>query len=405
MRRMNACLVSAMTATSLVLAGCSSLPTSGPSNSQIQDAFAQPATNPSGARLVELTPAVTEALRAVPDQAMGAIDKLRSSRPVDLLGPGDMISVTIYEAGSGLFNGRRSADTGSATDPAPAPTGSSGETLPRLQVDRDGTISIPYAGTVRVAGHTTAQVQKMIEGRLAQQAAQAQVLVTLLNNGSNVVYISGDVKASGRFPLSLSRERLLDIIALAGGPTHSPQDTVVKVTRRGRQATTSLTAIQTNPDENIAVEPLDRIQADYVPRSFLSFGATGRVAQLPFDSAQVSLAEAVARLGGLNDDRANPEGVYLFRFEDAQDARAVGLEVPPGLATPAKTPGTLPQGIPIVYHVNMRDPQSYFALQRFTMRDKDVIYIANAPTVQIYKFLQLVYTFATPAITAKVLTQ
>lgn len=53
----------------------------------------------------------------------------------------------------------------------------------------------------------------------------------------------------------------------------------------------------------------------------------------------------------------------------------------------------------------MRDPQSYFALQRFTMRDKDVIYIANAPTVQIYKFLQLVYTFATPAVTAKVLTQ
>lgn len=405
MRRVYACLVSGITAASLALSGCSSLPTSGPSNSQIQEAFAEPATNPSGARLVELTPAVTEALRAVPDQAMGAIDKLRSSRPVDLLGPGDMISVTIYEAGSGLFNGRRAADPGTSTDPAPAPTGSSGETLPRLQVDRNGTISIPYAGTIHVAGRTTAQVQRMIEGRLSQQAAQAQVLVTLLSNGSNVVYISGDVKNSGRFPLSLTRERLLDIIALAGGPTHSPQDTVVKVTRRDRQATTSLTAIQTNPAENIAVEPLDRIQADYVPRSFLSFGATGRVAQLPFDAAQVSLAEAVARLGGLNDERANPEGVYLFRFEDVQDTRAIGIEVPPGVRTPSKTPGTLPQGIPIVYHVNMRDPQSYFALQRFTMRDKDVIYIANAPTVQIYKFLQLVYTFATPAVTAKVLTQ
>ena len=405
MRRIHACLVGGLTAASFAMSGCSSLPTSGPSNSQIQDAFASPEANPSGARLVELTPVVTEALRAVPDQAMGAIDKLRSSRPVDLLGPGDMISVTIYEASSGLFNSRRSADTGTSTDPAPAPAGSSGETLPRLQVDRNGTISIPYAGTIRVAGHTTAQVQRMIEGRLSQQAAQAQVLVTLLTNGSNVVYISGDVKNSGRFPLSLTRERLLDIIALAGGPTHSPQDTVVKVTRRDRQATTSLTAIQTNPTENIAVEPLDRIQADYVPRSFLSFGATGRVAQLPFDAAQVSLAEAVARLGGLNDDRANPEGVYLFRFEDAQDARAVGLQVPPSVKTPSKTPGALPQGIPIVYHVNMRDPQSYFALQRFTMRDKDVIYIANAPTVQIYKFLQLIYTVVSPVTTAKVLAQ
>ena len=97
---------------------------------------------------------------------MGAIDKLRSSRPVALLGPGDMISVTIYEAGSALFSGRRAVDTGTSADPALAPPGSSGETLPRLQVDRNGTISIPYAGTIKVAGHTTAQVQRMIEADL-----------------------------------------------------------------------------------------------------------------------------------------------------------------------------------------------------------------------------------------------
>ena len=387
-----------------LLAGCSSLPTSGPSNSEIKEDFANPATNPLGARLVDLTPAVTETLRTVPDRQLGAIDRLRSSRAIDLLGPGDVLSVTIYEAGAGLFNARRaSADGG--TDTAPPPSGSTGETLPRLQVDRNGTISVPYAGTIKVAGSTTTQVQRMIESRLAQQASQAQVLVTLFTNGSNVVYISGDVKNSGRIPLSLSRERLLDIVALAGGPTHSPQDTVVKVTRRGRQASTSLTAIQTNPDENIAVEPLDRIQADYLPRSFLSFGATGRVAQLPFDSAQVSLAEAVARVGGLNDDRANPEGVYLFRFESGRNARAIGLPVLPEAANAPDVPGALPAGIPVVYHVNMRDPQSYFALQRFTMRDKDVIYIANAPTVQLYKFLQLIYTFTTPVVTGKVLTQ
>ena len=388
------------------LAGCSSLPTSGPSNGEIQEQFASPEANPTGAYLVELTPAVTEQLRAVPGRALGAIDRLRSNRAIDLLGPGDILSVTIYEAGSGLFNGRRSGgESGLGADTAPPPTGSTGETLPRLQVDRNGTISIPYAGTIKVAGSTTTQVQRMIENRLAQQASQAQVLVTLASNGSNVVYVSGDVKNSGRFPLSLSRERLLDVIALAGGPTHSPQDTVVKITRRGQSASTSLTAVQTNADENIAVEPLDRIQADYLPRSFLSFGATGKVAQLPFDSAQVSLAEAVARVGGLNDDRANPEGVYLFRFEDAADTRALGLPVRSGTLASPNTPGALPAGTPIVYRVNMRNPQSYFTLQRFTMRDKDLIYIANAPTVQIYKFLQLIYTFTTPATTGAILAK
>src|SRR5205823_14786026 len=121
--------------------------------------------------------------------------------------------------------------------------------------------------------------------------------------GSNIVYISGDVRNPGRYPLSLAHENLLDIVALSGGPTHSPQDTLVKVNRRGREATTSLTRVQTISGENIPVEPQDRIQVDYLPRTYLSYGATGRVAQLQFDAATLSLAEAVARVGGLDDSR------------------------------------------------------------------------------------------------------
>ena len=383
------------------LASCSSLPTSGPTNQQVVDQFTVK-ENPLGARLVELTPAIVEALHNQPDDSMGVIGRLRSNRAVDLLGPGDVLSITIYEAGNGLFNSRKSTPE---ADAAAAPAGSSGETLPRVQVDRSGMIMIPYAGEIHVAGRTTTQVQRMIEGRLSQQASQAQVLVNVVSNGSNVVYVSGDVKSSGRFPLSLAHETVLDMVALAGGPTHSPQDTVVKVTRRGHEATTSLTRIQTVAAENLPVEPLDRIQVDYLPRSYVAFGATGRVAQIPFDAANVSLAEAVARAGGLDDNRANPEAVFLFRFENAADAKAAGLTGPAPIPASPATPGAIPNGLPVLYRVNMRDPQSYFAIQRFTMRDKDLVYIANAPTVQIYKFLQLLYTFATPAVTARTLTQ
>jgi len=172
---------------------------------------------------------------------------------------------------------------------------------------------------------------------------------------------------------------------------------VVKKTLRGQQTITSLTTIETDPDETIILESLDRLQVHYLPRSFLSFGATGRVAQLPLDSAQVSLAEAVARVGGSNNDRANPEGVYLFGFEDFRDDRAIGVDVKPGNMVSPTALGSLTAGTPIVYHVNMRNPQNYFALQRFTMREKDLIYIANAPTVQFYNFLRLIYTTTTPS--------
>ncbi len=384
----------------LLASGCSSLPTSGPSNTQVVDELTT-GQNPLGARLVEMTPAVVQALRDRPERSFSVIDRLRSNRAVDRLGPGDVLTVSIYEAGNALFAPRRTSADGDTPT-----SGSTAETLPRVTVDRNGTIMVPYAGEIKVSGHTTTEVQRIIQSRLADRTAQPQVLVSLVQNGSNIIYVSGDVRNPGRYPLTLAHENLLDIVALAGGPTHSPQDTVVKVNRRGKEASTSLTRVQTITEENIPVEPQDRIQVDYLPRSYLSFGATGRVAQIPFDAAQVSLAEAVARVGGLDDNRANPEAVFLFRYERPANAQTLGLTAPgTGLPVPtAVIPGAMPQGVPVVYQVNMRDPQTYFAIQQFSMQDKDLIYIANAPTVQIYKFLQLLYTLASPAVTARAIT-
>ena len=380
----------------LLLSACSSLPTAGPSNSEVLEGV-NAENNPLGIRLVDLTPALVTTLRTRPERAMSIIDSLRSNRPVDRLGPGDVITMSIYEAGNGLFNTRRSGE-------ADSQSGSTAETLPRIQIDRNGTISVPYAGQIHAAGHTMTEVQRMVEARLADKAAQPQVVISLVTNGSNVVYVSGDVKAPGRYPLSLAHENLLDLVSLAGGPTHSPQDTQVKVNRRGREATTSLTRIQTIAEENIPVEPQDRIQVDYLPRSYLSYGATGRVAQIQFDAATVSLAEAVARVGGLDDSRANPEAVFLFRYERPANAQVLGLTGTTPVAPTAVIPGAIPQGIPVIYKVNMRSPSTFFAIQQFAMQDKDLIYIANAPTVQIYKFLSLIYTLATPALTAKAVT-
>ena len=380
----------------LLLSACSSLPTAGPSNSEVLDGV-NAENNPLGIRLVDLTPALVTTLRTRPERAMSIIDSLRSNRPVDRLGPGDVVTMSIYEAGNGLFNTKRSGE-------AESQSGSTAETLPRLQIDRNGMISVPYAGQIRAAGHTMTEVERMVESRLADKAAQPQVIVSLVTNGSNIVYVSGDVKNPGRYPLSLAHENLLDLVSLSGGPTHSPQDTQVKVNRRGREATTSLTRIQTIAEENIPVEPQDRIQVDYLPRSYLSYGATGRVAQIQFDAATVSLAEAVARVGGLDDSRANPEAVFLFRYERPANAQVLGLTGTTPVTSTAVIPGAIPQGIPVIYKVNMRSPATYFAIQQFAMQDKDLIYIANAPTVQIYKFLSLIYTLATPALTAKAVT-
>jgi polysaccharide biosynthesis/export protein len=386
----------------LVLSACAALPSAGPSGSEIthEARDEQDTKDKLGAHIVQLTPGAVATLLDQKQDSLSVIGKLGNNVPVDLLGPGDVVSITVYEAGDGLF-------TPHASDETDTVVGASSQTLPRLQVDRNGDIDVPYAGRVHAAGHTLNEVQNIVQNRLSTQTAGAQVIVSMVANANNIVYVSGDVRNPGRYPLSLAHERLLDMVALAGGPSHSPQDTLVKVNRGDISASTTLTRVQTVPAENIEAAPQDRIQFDYLPRSYMSFGATGRVAQIPFDAVTVTLAEAVARAGGLDDNRANPEAVFLFRYEKRATAEALGL-IAPGAPLPrpqVALPYAMADGVPVIYQINMRDPQTYFLIQQFLMQDKDLIYISNAPTVQLFKFLQLIYTIATPTVTAKTLSE
>ena len=167
----------------------------------------------------------------------------------------------------------------------------------------------------------------------------------------------------------------------------------MRVTRGDTTAVVPLTAVQDNPAQDIRMQPQDRVQVEFAPRSFLVFGATGTVAQTPFAAKRVSLAEALARSGGLDDNRANPAAVFLFRQEPEAIGRVLGL--------PAPTP---PRPIPVIYRADLRDPQNFFLMQQVSMQDKDLLYVANAQTVQINKVLQLIYTVVTPVVTGRQLS-
>jgi polysaccharide export outer membrane protein len=111
-----------------------------------------------------------------------------------------------------------------------------------------------------------------------------------------------------------------------------------------------------------------------------SVGQTsGLTGQFAFEQERLSLNEAVAKAGGLLDNRANPGQVFLYRMEcrEALEALKVNLK-------------RFPRGqklIPTVYRANFRDPSSFFFAQGFPMRHKDIIYVSNADSVEVVKFL------------------
>ena len=54
-----------------------------------------------------------------------------------------------------------------------------------------------------------------------------------------------------------------------------------------------------------------------------------------------------------------------------------------------------------MYRLNLDKPSSYFIAQRFAMRDKDVIYVANAKINQTRKLIELFNLLFTPVFTVK----
>jgi len=140
-----------------------------------------------------------------------------------------------------------------------------------------------------------------------------------------------------------------------------------------------------DPRQNIPLRAGDVVTALFQPLSFTALGATGKSDEINFEARGISLAQALARAGGLVDTRSNAEGVFIFRFESEQALR-FSADVP-----------TTPDGrVPVIYRVDLKDPRSFFVAQSFPMENKDVLYIANAPGSELQKFLNLLLSTIYP---------
>ena len=142
------------------------------------------------------------------------------------------------------------------------------------------------------------------------------------------------------------------------------------------------------PSNNIWVHPDDTIYLYREAQTFLAFGAmaptggsflqTGGQGHFEFGAWRISLAEGVGKAGGLNDALAEPAAVFLYRGETRDVAERLGIDC-------SRFPGPI---IPVIYNVNFRNPEGYFLATKFQMRNKDVLYVSNATSVEITKALQ-----------------
>jgi polysaccharide export outer membrane protein len=358
------------------LAGCSTLPTNGPTRSQVEKSVK---VSESGLpiQLVQVQ-TISDVPVSVMPLAPASTPLEPPPLPTDLIGAGDVLDINIYEAGVTLFSGGSSAGgiSGSLAQAASTP-GVQAQRLPPIRVDDSGNIGVPYAGHLHVAGHSVREVEAMVRDALRGMSQNPQVLITMDENITNSIIVGGEVGKPGRLVLQTNRERLTDAVALAGGYRGNTKDLLARVFHGDSFTDIRLNDLVDNPSLDMRMNPGDRLTLINDPRTYSVLGASGGVSQFPFSRSSVSMAEAIATAGGVNSNTGDPAAVFLFRYEkDAQ-----GKEVPK------------------VYHLNMMKAGTYFLAQRFVMKDKDVLYFGNAASNQPGKLLQLVSQMFTPLLT------
>jgi polysaccharide export outer membrane protein len=377
----------------IVLAGCSTFLSSiGPSRKEIEHSADTRALPPI--QVIDVNEDVTQ--RLVAQRSRHLFSEVLSGRPDQLqtIGAGDFLVVSIWEATPAtLFGSVQVSPTG-------MPTPSLATTLPEQPVDGEGCITVPFAGRVPAAGKTLPDIAAEIKQRLSKKANQPEVLVLLTRNLSSTVTVVGEVTTSARVPLTAAHERLLDALAFAAGVKQPVSKTTIQLTRGESVYALPLDAIIQDPKQNVPLQAGDVITALYQPLSFTALGASGKNDEINFETQGISLAQALARSGGLIDSRSNPSGVFVFRLEPRSVQGANGQADSQPMATTAT--GAL---VPVVYRVDLKDPRSLFWIQSFPIKDKDVLYVSNAPASELQKFLSLLFTFAYPVLTGVQLTR
>lgn len=340
---------------------------SGPSRSAIE-------SSSNAAAAIAVIPVTGDLIaRLGPTPVLKFSDAFASSlKAHDTLGPGDMLEVTLWETPPAVLFSTASVQSLNSGKEL---------SLPEQMVDSNGDISVPFVGSVHVQGKTSTQVQREIVARLTGRANKPQAFVRQSKINNATVTIVSSTGTNKLLPLTAKKERLLDAITVVGGMNDSLSHMTVQLTRQDRVVAMPLEDIVKDPRQNIYLNAGDVVSIMNQPQSYTVMGASHKNEEIHFESKGINLSQALGRAGGLDDFRSDAKGVFVFRYEDP--ARLNGF-------TSTNSQHLIDGKVPVIYEVNLKDPQAFFWAQKFAIKDSDTIYISNAPSAELNKFINII---------------
>lgn len=232
-----------------------------------------------------------------------------------------------------------------------------------LRVQADGTFFYPYVGQIEAAGKTPEAIRDALAKKLVTFIPDPQVEVRVVTYKSQAVSVTGEVESPSRQALTDVPLTLLDAINAAGGLTAEADPRTVTVRRGGRSYVVDMQAFleQGAGANNPVLKNGDVISVGRqdLQEAYL-LGQIVKPSTIDLTRENVSLTQALTRVGGLREDQADARGIFVFR------------DTPMGIT---------------VYQLDASNPTAFLIGTRFVILPKDVIYVTTAP---LYRWNRLI---------------
>lgn len=355
--------------TSLAASGCAIVPghTLSPSEGDEETSGALPY------RVVEVTPGMLVRMREAEQQRLQAqrnpeltsLDELRRQGYEYRIGPGDIVSVVVWEHPE-LTNPGNELRTDEAAG--------------RL-VDADGTMFFPYVGDFRVEGMRISDARDYISRNLERVIRDPQVDVRVISHRSKRVYVTGEVMTPGMVNLDDVPRGILDVINERGGLKETASQRTAIISRDGTSHRVNLQALNAYglPEYNVALEPGDVVHVpDNSGERIFVLGEVGREGAQPIQRATMTLTEALSNAEGIEPLSGKDAGVFVFRSGAIDDMG----EFIPGSSTGGNEPAAT------VFTLDVGKLEGFLIADRFRLQPRDVVYVAATGFAKYNRVIQ-----------------
>ncbi len=384
-----------MAAATLLTSACAVAPGMRMDTSRVQ---AMPATadtsNPAGQAGEGVASEKADATPGTPDLAITEVDaalisrlaqsRQQQQREVSQLlsgtpqaytvGPGDVLQIVVWD------HPEFAAALGSSQTPSSARPS---DPLAGFIVDQSGSLTFPYAGTLRVAGLRTDEIQQRLGSALARYFVKPQVTVRMASYRAHQVYVDGEVHSPGAQALNDVPMTLYEAVSRAGGFSETADQSDLVLVRDGQSHRVNLTQLlaQGLSPSRLYLRSGDllRVMSRDDNDVYVMGEVNKPVSAIPRRTGRITLADALSQAGSVNASTADAAQMFVIR-------------------------GSL-SGTPQVFHLDGHSPVAMLLAKDFELQSKDVVYVDGSGLVRFNRVLSLLMPLISTGLTAGVIAK